>query len=46
MAGGETENEGVPRILWLTSTLHFEPSESKHIKIQYESLYEYSESVS
>jgi hypothetical protein len=43
MAGGETEGEGIPRILWLTSTVHFEPNESKQIKIRYESLYEYSE---
>jgi hypothetical protein len=34
---------GTPRMLWLSSTVHFEKGESKNIKIQYESLYEFSE---
>jgi hypothetical protein len=39
---GSEESELTPRIFWLSSTVHFEKGESKSIKIQYESLYEYS----
>jgi hypothetical protein len=36
------EEVGPPRMLWLTSTVHFEKGETKNIKIHYESLYEFS----
>ncbi len=39
---GSEVQEGTPRMLWLSSTVHFEKGETKNIKIQYESLYEYS----
>jgi len=38
----EEEAKRTPRILWLSSTVHFEKGESKNIRIQYESLYEFS----
>src|ERR1035438_912384 len=40
-SGGDAA-PGTPRVLWLSSTVHFEKGESKNIHIEYESLYEFS----